>query len=274
MDQINMKSKIFDCITFFDNNFMFDLRYNILKNFVDYFIICESIFDHRGNQKKKNFIKKEYYDYKKIKYFLLEKPFPKNTSIWENQAIQREFLLKNVKELADEDDYIFFSDPDEIPRPEILTNFSLKKKYGIFMQKCFNYKLNLFNQFESPWEGSRVSKKKNLKSIDFMRQQVKSKNLKYKFYRIDKEKNIQIFNNAGWHFNNILSAEEIAKKLKTFAHSEFANEKFSSIASIEKNIKNKNDLFGRGHKYKKIEIDSTYPKYILNNYEKFKNFII
>ena len=122
-----MKSKIFDCITFFDNNFMFDLRYNILKNFVDYFIICESIFDHRGNQKKKNFIKKEYYDYKKIKYFLLEKPFPKNTSIWENQAIQREFLLKNVKELADEDDYIFFSDPDEIPRPEILTNFSLKK---------------------------------------------------------------------------------------------------------------------------------------------------
>ena len=32
-----MKSKIFDCITFFDNNFMFNLRYNILKDFVDYF---------------------------------------------------------------------------------------------------------------------------------------------------------------------------------------------------------------------------------------------
>ena len=26
-----MKDKILDCITFFDNNFMFDLRYNILK---------------------------------------------------------------------------------------------------------------------------------------------------------------------------------------------------------------------------------------------------
>ena len=26
------------------------------------------------------------------------------------------------------DDYIFFSDPDEIPKPEILVNFELKKK--------------------------------------------------------------------------------------------------------------------------------------------------
>ena len=28
-----------------------------------------------------------------------------------------------------------FSDPDEIPRPEILKNLSLKKKYGIFLEK-------------------------------------------------------------------------------------------------------------------------------------------
>ena len=46
------KSKIFDCITFFDNNFMFNLRYNILKDFVDYFVICESKFNHKGKKKK------------------------------------------------------------------------------------------------------------------------------------------------------------------------------------------------------------------------------
>ena len=48
-------SKILDCITFFDNNFMFDLRYNILKDVVDFFIICESMYDHRGNKKKYQF---------------------------------------------------------------------------------------------------------------------------------------------------------------------------------------------------------------------------
>ena len=91
-----MKSKIIDCVTFFDNNYIFDIRYNILNKYVDYFIICESIFDHRGNPKSKNFVLKSDYDKTKVKYFLLDKPFPKNNSIWSNQAIQREFLLSNL----------------------------------------------------------------------------------------------------------------------------------------------------------------------------------
>ena len=268
-----IKSKIFDCITFFDNNFMFDLRYNILKNHVDYFVICESEFDHRGNKKKINFIKNKEYDSNKIKYFVMEKPFPKNSNIWENQAIQREFLL-NSTNFADPEDYIFFSDPDEIPNPEVLKNFELKEKYGIFMQRCFNYKFNLFNKHESPWEGTRVSKKKNLKSIDFMRQKVRSKNLSYNFLRIDKEKSIKILYNSGWHFNNILSPEEISLKLKTFAHSEFADKKFSSLNIIKSKMDNMTDLFGRGHQYQKIEIDETFPSYLKNNIEKFKKFII
>ena len=153
------KNKILDCITFFDNNFMFELRYNILLNNVDYFVICESKFDHKGKEKKKNFVWKDYYDTKKIKYFLLEQPFPINTNRWENQAIQREFLLSKTN-FADPDDYIFFSDPDEIIKPDLLKDFKLKKKYGIFLQKCFNYKFNIFNPYETPWEGTRVCKKK------------------------------------------------------------------------------------------------------------------
>ena len=268
-----MRNKIIDCVTFFDNNFMFEFRYNVLKNYVDYFVICESIFDHRGNSKQKNFIARPNYNLDKVKYFVMEKPFPKNTSIWENQAIQREFLLKST-DFADKDDYIFFSDPDEIPNPQLLQNFMLKKKYGIFMQKCFNFKFNLFNKYESPWEGTRVCKKKNLKSIDFMRQKVKSKNLKYNFFRIDKEKSIQIFNDAGWHFNNILSPEEISLKLKTYAHSEFAEKKYSDPDIIRKKINEKIDLFNRGHTYEKIEINNSFPKYLTENLERFKKYII
>ena len=63
-----------------------------------------------------------------------------------------------------------------------------------------------------------------------MRQKVKSKNLKYNFFRIDKEKSIELFYDAGWHFNNLLSPDKISKKLKTFAHSEFADKKFSSTS--------------------------------------------
>ena len=267
------RSKIIDCITFFDNKLMFDLRFNILKDYVDFFVVCESKYDHRNNPKKLNFDLK-FLKNNKVKYVVLDKPFPNESDIWKNQAIQREFLLNSLDSFARENDFIFFSDPDEIPNPSLLINFNLKKKYGIFFQDCFNFKFNLFNPFETPWEGTRVSQKKNLKSIDFMRQKVKSKNLKYNFLRFDKEKNIQIFENAGWHFNNILSPEEISLKLKTYAHSEFADEKFSSVDIIKEKIKNRTDLFGRGHQYQKIKIDETYPDFLKKNQEKFSDFII
>ena len=101
------KSKILDCMTFFDNNFMFRIRYNTLVDFVDYFIICESLYDHKGKPKKKNFVWRQEYKKDKIKYFLLEKPFPNNSNPWKNQAIQREFLL-SCTDFANPEDYIFF----------------------------------------------------------------------------------------------------------------------------------------------------------------------
>ena len=69
-------SKIIDCITFFDNNFMFNLRYNILEEYVDYFCIVNHYMITEVTQKKKFYLEKEF-DKKKIKYFLLDKPFPK-----------------------------------------------------------------------------------------------------------------------------------------------------------------------------------------------------
>ena len=47
-----MNQKIFDCITFFRENFITNLRFEILNNVVDHFVICESQYDHVG--KKKN----------------------------------------------------------------------------------------------------------------------------------------------------------------------------------------------------------------------------
>ena len=58
-------SKKIDCITFFDNNFIFEIRYNILVKYVDYFLVCESLYDHTGKRKKPNFIFKDQYDKKK-----------------------------------------------------------------------------------------------------------------------------------------------------------------------------------------------------------------
>ena len=50
-----MKPKIFDCITFFRENFITNLRFEILNEAVDYFVVCESKYDHKNNKKSLNF---------------------------------------------------------------------------------------------------------------------------------------------------------------------------------------------------------------------------
>ena len=44
-------NRIYDCITFFQENFITNIRFEILNKYVDFFIVCESIYDHRGKKK-------------------------------------------------------------------------------------------------------------------------------------------------------------------------------------------------------------------------------
>ena len=66
----------------------------------------------------------------------MKDPLFKENDRWKNQAIQRDYLLHNIKS-ASPNDYIFFSDPDEIIRPEKLKDFSLKKKIWNIFTRLF-----------------------------------------------------------------------------------------------------------------------------------------
>ena len=89
---------------------------------------------------------------------------------------------------------------------------------------------------------------------------------KYPFWRIDK-KNLQIIE-GGWHFSYLQTSNEILNKIKSFSHGEF-NDGNLSVEEIEKRINNKQDIFGRGYHLKKVELDESFPKYILNNKKKY-----
>ena len=72
--------KIFDCITFFRENRVANMRFEILSNVVDKFIICESLYDHKGNKKDINFklLNKKFSQ--KVIHLVKEDPFPLNTN--------------------------------------------------------------------------------------------------------------------------------------------------------------------------------------------------
>ena len=266
-----MKPKIFDCITFFRENFITNLRFEILNEVVDYFVVCESKYDHKNNKKSLNFRLLNEKFKSKVIYLVLEDKFI-STDPWKNQAKQREFLFEGLK-IANKDDLIMFSDPDEIPRPESLINFKISSKYGIFLQDCFCYKFNIFNKYETPWEGTRICKFKDLKSFDYMRQNIKAKNLKKALWKFYVEKDICLIQNGGWHFNSLMDAKEISLKLKTFAHENLAGDEYSNIDVIKKNILEKKDLFKRNNLYETIKLDKSFPKYIIENKIKLNEWI-
>ena len=267
------RNKIYDCITFFDENLLVNTRFEILKDVVDYFIVCESNYDHKGNKKKINFKLNKQKLKDKVRHIVIKENFPDLEDGWKCEAYQREKILEGISDSSG-NDLIMYSDSDEIPDPTIVKDINLKKKYGIFLQQFFTYKINIFNKYESPWEGTRICRKKNLKSINFMRKKILSKNIDKPFIYFNTEKNIELYQNGGWHFNNLYDVKTISKKLKVSPHKEFSENQFSNESIIENKISNLIDLYDRGHKYEKIKIDSSYPNYIIENIDKFKNYIL
>ena len=47
--------KIFDCITYYNEPMLFDLRLNVLNQYVDKFIVIEARHSHSGKKKNLNF---------------------------------------------------------------------------------------------------------------------------------------------------------------------------------------------------------------------------
>ena len=257
---------IFDCFQYFNEDHIADLRFNVLNEFVDKFVIVESTVNHQGKPKKLHFDIGQYKKFKnKIDYIIVDdtpekikKPHLGGESLVEQH--QRNSIMKGLNN-ADDNDLIILSDVDEIPNLKKLKEYD-KNKYGVFSQKMFMYKINLLNLKENNWHGSKICLKKNFKSPQWLR------NLKFKeypFWRLDKIRNLQIIKNGGWHFSYLQSPENISRKIQSFAHGEFNKTHIINEENIKLKIDKGQDVFERGHNLKKIEIDSSFPKYVIEN---------
>ena len=290
---------IYDCFMYFDEDLLLDLRLNIMNKYVKKFIITESTFLHSGREKKLNFDIKKFSKFKdKIEYIVIDnqpegieefkendKIEIKNKKILDNslkrENNQRNMLIKGLNQ-AHDNDLIFSSDLDEIPN---LKNFKFKDKITLFEQDVFYYKFNLI-QPNFKWIGTRACKKKNLKSLQWLRN-IKGKS--YPFWRIDtfistkKYMNIDIIKNGGWHFTSIKKPKDIHYKLSNFMHHLEYEYSGLNLDDMEKMVKEKKILYDHSakqeeEKYKggqsleKVEMEKL-PDFINMNLEKYKEWL-
>ena len=295
--------RLYDCSLYYDENLILNTRLNILNKYFDKFIICESKYSHSGRKKKLNFNINNFPEFKdKIIYVVSDKEpneliykFKDGKKIESSEdyrynaikriAFQRNTLMSTVNEIADPNDFIFYSDNDEIPNMESFDQIKETNDIVIFKQKLFYYKFNLL--FERlNWYGTKAVKKKKLVNFEWLRQ-VKPK--KYSFYRLDtlfkKDKYIRlkIINNGGWHFTRIISPDEIHKKeLDAEHHDEYraSNKNPQKIKDlIERRVidhdhvaDSKKSKYGSEFKLKVISLDEL-PEFIKLNWKKYEQFL-
>ena len=267
--------KIFDCFQYFNESHIADLRFHILDKYVDFFVIVESTVNHQGKAKELSFDIRNYSKFKdKIIYIVVDDtpesikiPHEGGESLVEQH--QRNSILRGLKN-CDDNDLVILSDVDEIPDLDKLNLFN-KKNYAVFSQRMFMYKINLLNLDEKNWHGSKICLKKNFKSPQWLRN-LKFK--KYPFWRLDKLRNIQIINDGGWHFAYLQSPQDISKKIKSFAHGEYNKEHIVNEDKIKLKLEKGEDILERGYRIKKVDIDNTFPQYIVDNKNKLKQWIV
>ena len=220
--------KIFDCFMYFDEDLVLELRLNLLDAYIDYFVIVESKFNHKGEKRELKFDINKYQRFEKKIIYLIFDQIPNDLDIikeHEDKDIriskymfnagkrengQRNFIINGLKEAGDED-LILISDVDEIPNLQNIDFFKINKKIIMFKQEMFYYKFNLKLPNLS-WIGTKACRKKDLKSPQWLRN---VKDRKFPFFRLDilfsenKYSSIKFIDDGGWHFTNIKTAEEI-----------------------------------------------------------------
>ncbi len=287
---------------YFDEEVVLDLRLNTLDRYVDYFVIVESTFTHKGDRRNLKFDHKKFEKFKdKIIYLTFDKEPDGIEAVYENDSEgeksrkyilnaakrengQRDYIVNGLQKASSED-LILISDVDEIPNLEEINLDDLKEKILMFQQDMFYYKFDL-KLPNMVWSGTKGCRKKDLLSPQWLRN-IKDK--KYSLFRLDiifskiKYNNIKFIKNGGWHFSNIKSPKEIEHKLKSYLHHREFDEEPLSLDQIDGIIKNKQAIYdlkvdktvnkvGTGSKLVNYSFDKL-PIYLKENKENYKEWL-
>ena len=280
---MNNIKKIYDCVTFFNELELLEMRLLIMNEYVDYFVIVEANRTFRGTEKPFYFEqeKERFNSYlHKIIYVKVEDmPIAIDKNDWSPDFFQRNCILRGLSQCND-NDLIIMSDVDEIPSPEvlkglrknklplsfyfkeqkrkrrnnryikwffkirILSAFSQIGNYPLVCQQdLYYYYLNCKSSGE--WFGSIICKYKIFDNPQRIR------DLRFKIPRI---------RNGGWHFSYLGGLEKVVLKLKNINEGDIAN--YDSVF-LQKCINEGIDLFER--KGKEYEYTFTDREHIGNN---------
>lgn len=255
---------IYDCFIFNNEVELLELRLNILDPYVDKFVLTEGDTTFSGLPKESVYLqnKERFAKWEdKIIHNFIE--IPDLPTTWDREIYSRNSPVSLG--VFGDNDLILSSDLDEIPNPEILEavdEWVSDDTHFTFQQRRYVY---FINNFETDiWFGTRACTGKYLKNttIDQIRENTER----------EEQLTGSIITNGGWHFTFCGGEEMIKTKIESFSHTEHNTPQV--IESITDRIKsNKDPLLRDWYYYQVVEIDDSYPQYIVENQDKLSKWI-
>jgi len=284
--------KVFDLINFYHEMDLLEIRLNTLDPIVDYFIISESNVTFSGIPKPYYYLenKDRYkkFEHKIISQIITDTPedylhlspdsakdplhrlviervnkgdwWPHNILTYGRNTYQKECLIRSLGNCAP-DDIIMTSDTDEIFNPEkvktVLDNFDPNQVYN-FRNKNYIFYFNLCNG--EPWLGGQLlTCNKLLTEAGLCELKMRRRGV--------------FIEDGGWHFSYMGGIEKVKEKLIALDEPELKNVKGDIRTIVNTCITKGFDLYGRNYGIWKVPIDETFPKYLIDNQDKFKEYI-
>jgi beta-1,4-mannosyl-glycoprotein beta-1,4-N-acetylglucosaminyltransferase len=292
--------KVFDVFLFCYELDILEIRLNLLDPYVDYFIISESRQTHSGIEKELYYQnnKKRFEKFNnKIIYNIIKEPLQEDLDIvsdlygvssnkfYQRDAYEKDVIKKVLEEHCSDEDIIIWSDLDEVPNPEVLSElnsfYDSNVVYNFAQENCQGY-LN--------WADTLGITRSQTNDVDFdtIPKWVGTKMCSYQILKkytmtqmrreLPNEKNYRICP-GGWHWSTVGYYEELPfierafRKIKTSSHHVEWNWLTKDI--VEKRISEDKDPLGRDvNSYTTIPFTSdNFPKYLIENKEKYDYLI-
>lgn len=277
---------VYDCIPFFNELDILKLRLGVLNPIVDRFVIEEATVTFSGKPKELCFEKNQemFREYlPKIEYIVVEDS-PVEVSTHERDKFQKNALIRGLRD-AGEEDIILLSDVDEIPNPEVLrrliSEFDPDKVYHLAqrmfycflnMEEVSGKLLSITGEFpgveRKMWLGTKVFSKRSIPENGMIELREASTTAP----------NAVRVAEGGWHFGYMGSsgekdvAKRIGTKVAAAAHQEYNDSVL--LAEAADRLLLGQDLFGRDARFRWVEVDDSYPQYLLSHRAEYEYLIM
>jgi beta-1,4-mannosyl-glycoprotein beta-1,4-N-acetylglucosaminyltransferase len=294
--------KLYDGFQFNNEFELLELRFKEHWNYVDKFILVESLTDHRGNPKPLHYAehKQKFHQYKdKIQHIVVgtvtqNVPYQwgtPNTGSPDDQA--RNHIPWGMYN-ADPDDILMVSDVDEIWRPSALEFMKNDRSYSIFspLQSLSHFKINFIcathsdpNRCNGYMAWSKAIRFRDFKSYWKLDATAFKANGYLSCWTIDPN-TLRMLNacaipHGGWHFSWWGKTENILDKMSTYGHQEQDTDYVRRLIESDSIISGKlagialpqiGNMFPE-HKWITCQVDEYFPQTILDNLEQYQHVI-